>query len=665
MVPRQPQFQRPLPYRMLSTNSTKRSFLSHSSSFEADDERSSSADYESMGPDSSAPRLAPQYAGEDTRLTSRRELWGWYAYGFAAEVFVICGIGSFIPITLEQLSRENGVLLSDRSTPCIPKPADRDPLALLHQLVSPSTMKDNGQCVIYFLGVEINTASFALYIFSISVLLQALVVVSISCAADHGNYRKRLLLGFAFTGAFATMLFLVIVPEIYLLGALLAIISNTCFGASFVLLNSFLPVLVRRHPATQYPLPEIVTEAPHDVLQHQHLGIPNSDGNGNADQADATTPLLPASEALPEEKATSVELTLATQISSTGIGIGYSAGLFVQCISILVILSLHSTTFSLRLVLFIIGVWWFLFTIPAAVWLRPRPGPLLPLDSKTGAARTWVGYVVHSWVSLYRTLTQALRLRDISLFLMAWFLLSDAIATVSSTAILFAKTQLQMAAPALGLINVIVTAAGILGAFSWSTVSRYFNLRPTRTILACLCLFELIPLYGLLAYIPGIQRLGFLGLQQPWEMYPLGFVYGLVLGGLSSYCRALFGELIPPGSEAAFYALYAITDKGSSVFGPAIVGFIIDRTGEVRAAFWFLAVLVGLPAPIIYLVNVDRGRREAATLAELIEGFKILDAGNGASDVSREADDSAQILDDAVDQPLLVAAAAAADDLAE
>lgn len=105
-------------------------------------------------------------------------------------------------------------------------------------------------------------------------------------------------------------------------------------------------------------------------------------------------------------------------------------------------------------------------------------------------------------------------------------------------------------------------------------------------------------------------------------MYPLGLIYGFVLGGLSSYCRALFGELIPPGNEAAFYALYAITDKGSSVFGPAVVGAIIDKTGEIRAAFWFLAVLVGAPAPIIYWVNVQRGREDGAKMAEIIEGFR-------------------------------------------
>lgn len=65
-------------------------------------------------------------------------------------------------------------------------------------------------------------------------------------------------------------------------------------------------------------------------------------------------------------------------------------------------------------------------------------------------------------------------------------------------------------------------------------------------------------------------------------MYVLGAVYGFVLGGLSSYCRSVFGELVPMGFEAQFFALFAITDKGSSVFGPAIVGLITDACGEIR-----------------------------------------------------------------------------------
>lgn len=97
-------------------------------------------------------------------------------------------------------------------------------------------------------------------------------------------------------------------------------------------------------------------------------------------------------------------------------------------------------------------------------------------------------------------------------------------------------------------------------------------------------------------------------------------MYGFVLGGLSSYCRSLFGELIPPGSEAAFYALYAITDKGSSVFGPAIVGAIIDRYGEIRLAFVFLTILIFIPLPLMLLVDVDRGKGDGAEMAKELEG---------------------------------------------
>lgn len=95
------------------SHASKRSFLSHSTSFEADDERSDTASFDeysmmsgsrsrrSSGASSSGGRssslfggggLFPaRYPGDDTRPTSSKELAGWYAYAFAAEVYVICG----------------------------------------------------------------------------------------------------------------------------------------------------------------------------------------------------------------------------------------------------------------------------------------------------------------------------------------------------------------------------------------------------------------------------------------------------------------------------------------------------------------------------------------------------------------------------------------------
>lgn len=37
--------------------------------------------------------LVPQYPGDDVRPTSKKELAGWYSYGWAAEVFVVCAMG--------------------------------------------------------------------------------------------------------------------------------------------------------------------------------------------------------------------------------------------------------------------------------------------------------------------------------------------------------------------------------------------------------------------------------------------------------------------------------------------------------------------------------------------------------------------------------------------
>lgn len=106
-------------YASYASKASKRSFYSYTSScFEADDERSDTLSFADwitttmsgrMSPanagdnsdsypygddtdgDSSSGLPPPRYPGDDTRPTSQKELAGWYAYAFAAEVYVICG----------------------------------------------------------------------------------------------------------------------------------------------------------------------------------------------------------------------------------------------------------------------------------------------------------------------------------------------------------------------------------------------------------------------------------------------------------------------------------------------------------------------------------------------------------------------------------------------
>ena len=272
-----------------------------------------------------------------------------------------------------------------------------------------------------------------MYTFSLSVLVQALVIISMSGAADHGSYRKTFLLYFAYVGAISTMMYLFATPNLFVLGSLLAIIANTSFGASFVLLNSFLPVLARRHSSLQKTQALEVYDQPEEEqrLMHERTDRfldPHMDSS--ADLLDG--PSLDGADEPSDRSGGSVsgagsvsDIEVLTNISSNGVGIGYIAAMTAQTFSIVIVHSTGGSLWSLRIVLFFLGAWWFTFTFPAAWYLRPRPGPPLHIAGELPTHAVWRAYLSHSWRSLGKTIKQARRLRDTLLFLAAWFLLSD------------------------------------------------------------------------------------------------------------------------------------------------------------------------------------------------------------------------------------------------
>lgn len=124
------------------------------------------------------------YPEEDQTPTSKREINAFYSYSVAAEVFAVVAVGSFLPVTLEQLARENGVLFSDRSIACVGSSSS----TLQHTAGAAlaNSTRDPDQCIVHIFGTDVTTASFAMYTFSLAVLCQAIMLVSISLFADYG-----------------------------------------------------------------------------------------------------------------------------------------------------------------------------------------------------------------------------------------------------------------------------------------------------------------------------------------------------------------------------------------------------------------------------------------------------------------------------------------------
>jgi UMF1 family MFS transporter len=91
------------------------------------------------------------------------------------------------------------------------------------------------------LGLTIAAKSFFTYCVSASVFLQVFFLPILGAIADYSHLKRKLMAGFAVAGAACTIGLFFISGELYVLGGLLFIVANLCFGASIVFYNAFLP----------------------------------------------------------------------------------------------------------------------------------------------------------------------------------------------------------------------------------------------------------------------------------------------------------------------------------------------------------------------------------------------------------------------------------------
>merc|ERR1711881_528450 len=82
-------------------------------------------------------------------------------------------------------------------------------------------------------------------------------------------------------------------------------------------------------------------------------------------------------------------------------------------------------------------------------------------------------------------------------------------------------------------------------------------------------------------------------------------VHGLLIGAVQSYSRSLFAQLVPVGYEAQFFALFEITDKGSSWMGPTILA-IVSNMGYTKYAWFYITFINIIALPILYSVDVEK-----------------------------------------------------------
>jgi UMF1 family MFS transporter len=205
-------------------------------------------------------------------------------------------------------------------------------------------------------------------------------------------------------------------------------LANVGFSASIVALNAYLPGLAKESPEVAS-----VLESIQETSDTDHFS------NSATPQA-AQEPLLPgySGETVTLRKRYDTVLAAAiSRISSLGIALGYGAGIILLLLTLIPVTKLHGSTFSLRLAIGLSGMWWSLFSIPAAIWLPGADEPGVVAESAiwvdesevTDENKKWDlrREIVASWKGLGNMLRwrEIKKMRNTFRYLAAWFLLSD------------------------------------------------------------------------------------------------------------------------------------------------------------------------------------------------------------------------------------------------
>jgi UMF1 family MFS transporter len=296
------------------------------------------------------------------------------------------------------------------------------------------------------------------------------------------------------------------------------------------------------------------------------------------------------------------------KVSSWGFAAGYLGGIMTLIVGFVLLLNADAfgitQTEAARLCFLIAGIWWGGFALFTLFLLKRR----VPIR----AAPEGKGYIRAGFFELKETLKELLKLRQTLTYLIAYLLYNDGIQTVITMAAVFLSQELfvsqGLAVDRITLLIAFFIAQvfGFLGALLFERIAHFTSSK--TAILISLVIWSGIVIYGY----------GFL--QTVTQAYVMSGAIGLVLGGSQALSRSLFSQMIPRGREAAFFGIYAISERGTSWIGPIVFGLVAQITNSYRPAILALIAFFIIGSIILFFVDTkkaihDAGNKEPAEAA--------------------------------------------------
>jgi UMF1 family MFS transporter len=259
-------------------------------------------------------------------------------------------------------------------------------------------------------------------------------------------------------------------------------------------------------------------------------------------------------------------------VSGFGYSLGYLGGGLLFAVNVMMTLQpqwfgLADATDAVRWSFASVGVWWLLFTLPCAIYVREKRDarPAVPMAAA----------VRQGFAELRGTLREISRYRPLIWFLAAYILYIDGVNTIIKMAVDYG---LSLGFDQSDLIKALLLTqfVGFPAALAFGWLGSKIGAR--RGIFIALAVYLAATCY---AYF----------LDDARDFYLLACVVGLVQGGIQSLSRSYYGRLVPEGKSSEFFGFYNMMGKASAIVGPALVGITAAVTGDSRLSILSIVIL--------------------------------------------------------------------------
>ncbi len=281
------------------------------------------------------------------------------------------------------------------------------------------------------------------------------------------------------------------------------------------------------------------------------------------------------------------------RVSALGFALGYLGGGILLILNVLWVahpayFGMPGVDFALRASFVSVAVWWALFSIPFFRFV-PEPGAIRTSESNLPAP-------LEGFSRLVRTMKEVRRYRQLSLFLLAFWIYTDGVGTIIRMATAYGS-EIGIGMTDMVVALIFTQMVGIPCTIIFARLARRIGAK--RSIMLTLGVYAVV---AVSAY----------NMRTAVHFYALAFSVATVQGGCQALSRSLFARMVPRNRTAEFFGFYSTSSKFAGVFGPLVFGLLSHMTGQSRLGIVSVVAFFLVGAALLRKVDVAEGEMAAA-----------------------------------------------------